>query len=160
MRWRVLLIPVLVFCLANPGLGASEASVKKVLLQLLDRQGRNALHPSLFDRDAYQALLRKRPAEQSGVRFYVQWSTAKAHRTGLILRVELRGTRTKLEAAPADEFKSLSIDTPITGHGWFSNWSEVTLDGDRFKDFGQILAWRASLWDGNRMLAEQKSFLW
>ena len=51
---------------------ADGARVVKVLPHFLDLQGRHTLSPSLFERDAYQALLRKNPGQRSAVRFDVQ----------------------------------------------------------------------------------------
>jgi hypothetical protein len=42
----------------------------------------------------------------------------------------------------------------------FSTWSQASLTGDAYKKFGELGAWRATLWDGNNLVAEQKSFLW
>ncbi len=53
---------------------AASGKVLKVLPHFLDLQGRHALSPSLFERDAYQAHLRKNPAEVSALRFDVEWS--------------------------------------------------------------------------------------
>jgi len=36
----------------------------------------------------------------------------------------------------------------------------VALTGDDYKKFGELLAWRVTVWDGTTQLAEQKSFLW
>ena len=67
----------LCFCLAFLGLTAlparpapapapvAVAKVIKALPQFLDQQGQSALSPSLFDRDAYQACLRKHPSERT-----------------------------------------------------------------------------------------------
>ena len=49
--------------------------VIKVLPHFLDLQGRAALSPSLYDRDAYQAVLRDHPEKRSGLRFDMQWKT-------------------------------------------------------------------------------------
>ncbi len=49
---RVLLLFVLA-TLAFPAAGAASARIAKVLPQLLDLEGRHALSPSLYDRDAY-----------------------------------------------------------------------------------------------------------
>jgi hypothetical protein len=32
--------------------------------------------------------------------------------------------------------------------------------GDEYKKLGELVAWRVTLWDGDKLLAEQKSFLW
>ena len=39
-------------------------------------------------------------------------------------------------------------------------WSTFTVAGDDFLKGGPISAWRVSLWDGDRLLAERKSVLW
>ena len=160
MRWRVLLISAVIFALGGRGIFADEAKVRKVLVQLLDAKGRNALHPSLFDRDAYQAYLRKHPKEQSGVRFFVEWTAEKAHQKGLLLRIEIRGIRAAEEGSKTRDFKTLSLETPIIRRGWYGTWTTLTLDEERFRAFGEIVAWHATIWDGVRMVAEQKSFLW
>ena len=41
-----------------------------------------------------------------------------------------------------------------------THWSVLKLDGDQYKNFGEITAWRATLWAGDELLSEQKSFLW
>ena len=35
-----------------------------------------------------------------------------------------------------------------------------TLAGEEYKDFGGITAWRATLWNDDQMIGEEKSFLW
>jgi hypothetical protein len=40
------------------------------------------------------------------------------------------------------------------------HWCTFTVAGDDFIKGGPISAWRVSLWDGDRSLAEQKSVLW
>ena len=43
---------------------------------------------------------------------------------------------------------------------WYQRWTPLTLDGDSYRKLGEVVAWRASLWDGETLLADQKSFLW
>ena len=52
---------------------AADGKVIKVLPHLLDQAGRHSLSPSLFERDAYQAELRKHPEKVSGLRYDVRW---------------------------------------------------------------------------------------
>ena len=40
------------------------------------------------------------------------------------------------------------------------HWNIFTVAGDDFSNGGPISAWRVSLWDGDRLLAERKSVLW
>ena len=130
---------------------AGSGKVLKVLPHFLDEKGRHTLSPSLFERDAYQAHLRKNPAEVSGLRFDMEWS-ASGKPASLRIRVEARGG--KAAAKPA------VLETAVKP-GWSgSAWSSVTLDKEAYQLLGGVAAWRVTLWDGDQMLAEQKSFLW
>jgi hypothetical protein len=131
---------------------AGRGKVLKVLPHFLDREGKHALSPSLFERDAYQAHLRKHPEEISALRFDVNWSAGGVKSANLKLRVEARGG--KAAAKPA------MLETTVKP-GWSgSAWSAVALDKEAYQQLGSVVAWRVTLWDGETMLAEQKSFLW
>jgi hypothetical protein len=146
---------ILTFLLLAAAFSASAANGKvvKVLPHFLDLKGRHSLSPSLYDRDAYQAKLRQNPALCSGMRFDVLWRGRSATNEMATLRVELRGT------AKGDLPSKTSLETQvrITGTG---HWARLQLVGDEFKKFGEVTAWRATLWSGDQLLSEQKSFLW
>ena len=152
-RMSNLVIAVLMWALTLSAVAATGRIVK-VLPCFLDLKGRHSLSPSLFDRDAYQAQLRLHPELRSAVRFDVHWRVASA--TGkLKLRAELRGTapgnlphETKLE---------IELEPAKSAGG---RWTALTLAGEDYKKFGEVTAWRVTLWDGEQMLGEQKSFLW
>jgi hypothetical protein len=131
---------------------AARGSVIKVLPLLLDLNGHAAISPSLFDRDAYQAYLREHTNEISAIRFDVQWSAANTGSAELKLRLELRGSGTN--SLPHQTTLGQTI-APNSSH-----WTSLTLGGDDRKNFGDVTAWRATLWAGDQMLGEQKSFLW
>jgi hypothetical protein len=160
MNWRALTMAAVLIGSLGPQAHAAEARVKKVLLHLLDHQGRHTINASLYDRDAYQAYLRKHPSEQGGLRFDVQWTADRAHRDGLTLRIEVRSLKTRDSGQPNELYKARTLEAPVHPHGVFGWWSSITMPEKDFKEFGEINAWRASLWDGDRMVAEQKSFLW
>jgi hypothetical protein len=151
----------LTLVLISAGLGwgcpAARASgdVVKVLPEFLDLKGRNSLSPSLYERDVYQLALREHPERRSGIRFYVQWKTAKPAWEPLLVRVELRGiTEGRLP-------RQTVLDLPLTNPGGrSSHWAEVTLDGQAYKNFGSITAWRVTLWEGQNLMGHQQSFLW
>jgi len=132
----------------------AEGRVIKVLPHLLDSKGRNSVSPSLYDRDAYQAFLRLHPDSRSGIRFDIQWKSKSPVWEPLKLRIEVRGT-THGEAP-----KPLILEAPVKPSGWFSKWESITITGDQYKELGDVTAWRATLWEGDRILDEQKSFLW
>ncbi len=149
------MLSALCLCLAlAPAARAAEGRVLKVLPQFLDDQGRHALSPSLYDRDAYQAFLRRNPEKRSALRFAVEWKASVPATEPLKLRVEMRGVPGK------DLPKSTSIELEVRQKHWFSHWAYVVLSKDDYKAFGEVTAWRVTLWDGDQLLSEQKSFLW
>lgn len=133
---------------------AATGRVIKVLPQFLDLQGRQTLSPSLFERDSYQAYLREHTNEVSGMRFAVQWRASGRPFAPMKLRIELRG------AAWGDLPSHSTLEYQITPRGWFSHWTFLPILGEDYKKFGRVSAWRATLWEGDQLLSEQKSFLW
>lgn len=136
------------------GATAATGRVLKVLPQYLDLKGRNSLSPSLYERDQYQATLREHTNQCSGMRFQVQWKAKGAATDSLKLRLELRGV------AHGDYPKQLVLDKDVVLRGRLSHWAAFDLLGEAYKEFGTVTAWRVTLWEGNRQLGEQKSFLW
>jgi hypothetical protein len=129
----------------------ADGRIAKVLPQFTDRRGRVALSPSLFDRDAYQAELRLTPAKRSGLRFQVQWTGRRD--AELRLKLELRGIHNGKATAQV-------LEMPVRRKGWGRTWTAVDFVGKDYATFGELLAWRATLWEGESEIAEQKSFLW
>jgi hypothetical protein len=134
---------------------AGTGRVLKVLPEFLDLKGHASLSPSLYERDAYQAQLRTHPDQRSGIRFFIQWKTKGGIWEPLKIKLELRG------AAAGNLPRQLVFDLPVenTG-GWFSHWTDVTLSGEEYRQFGGVTAWRATLWEGNHLLGAEQSFLW
>ena len=152
MRW---LFASLLWCLVLGSTAhASGGRVIKVLPEFLDQEGRHARTPSLYDRDAYQAYLRHNPAKCSALCFYVQWKARVPESEPLRLRVELRGV------AQGNLPKQLTLEQTVRQRHWFSHWAQLTLGGNDYRQFGEVTAWRVTLWDGDWLLSEQKSFLW
>jgi hypothetical protein len=129
---------------------AESAKVLKVLPHYLDAKGRHTLHPSLFERDAYQAELRADPEKRAALRFDVQWK-ARGH-ARLTLRIEAKGGQT-------NNIQPLTLEQTVRP-GTFSKWTELTIAGEEFRKFGNLISWRATLLDGTNVVAEEKSFLW
>src|ERR1700678_3841260 len=139
---RRFFISLAVLFFLAPVVRAGEGSVVKVLPQLLDQQGRHALSPSLYERDAYQSHLRKTPTLRGGVRLAVQWKAKKVVWTKLSLRAEMR-------CLLEDNLHTVTIEEPALKSGHFSNWSEFRIEGPDYKAFGQLVAWRVTLWEGD-----------
>lgn len=151
MRPNILTLILAVLLATGSGVSAASARIVKVLPQFVDLQGRVALSPSLYERDAYQVQLRTRPEQRSAIRFAVQWGSRD--RRHLRLRVELHGNLGK-------NGTTATVEAPVKFRGFFTTWSIVSLSGDEYRKFGELSSWRATLWDGDQLLAEQKSFLW
>ena len=145
---RAAFLFILAFCCST---GAAEARIVKALPHFLDGAGRHTLHPSLFERDTYQAHLRARPELCSGMRFDVQWKGSKLREPQL--KLEVRGAK-----VPAREVQTFTRSLKPRGLG--SRWAAVMVSAEEFAKLGSIVAWRVSIWDGETELAEQKSFLW
>lgn len=142
---------ILALLMAIPAAQAGSAKVLKVLPHYLDDKGRMALNPSLFARDAYQSYLRLNPDKRSGVKFDVNWRGRGLGQ--LKLRLELRGARGQ---GPT----TVTLEETVGSTGWFSKWATLRFTDEQWKAFGELTAWRATLWSGDKMVAEQKSFLW
>ncbi len=132
---------------------AAAGRVIKALPLFLDLKGHDALSPSLYDRDAYQVYLRQHADQRSAIRFDVLWKASKTGDAKLKLRVELRGIGEK--GLP----RQTTLEQ-IVKPGFFRHWTSLTLAGEEYKNFGELVAWRVTLWSGDQLLGEQKSFLW
>jgi hypothetical protein len=130
---------------------SSAPRVVKVLPHFTDAQGRIALNPSLYERDAYQAQLRKNPAERGGLRFDIQWRAPDTRKLKLL--VEMRG-------ALSNRVTNAQLELPLAKGGGYSHWSKVNVPAAEYPKFGELVAWRVTLWSDTNMLADQKSFLW
>jgi len=148
VRW--LKFNVLILFVSALLANAQSEKIIKVLPHFLDSKGRASISPSLFDRDAYQAELRANHTNRSGLRFDVQWKAS--YYPSLALRIEAKGAHGK-------EPKLITLDQPVK-HSNFSQWTSVSLTGEDYKKFGELISWRALLVNGTNIVAEQKSFLW
>jgi hypothetical protein len=151
MRRFVITIALLLFL--APAARAGQGSIVKVLPQLLDQHGRWALSPSLYERDAYQFHLRKDPKLRGGARIAVQWKAKNVDWTKLKFRAEMRGL---LE----DNLHTVTMEEPAVKNGHFSSWAEFRIEGAGYKTFGDLVAWRVTLWEGDHQLGQMESFLW
>jgi hypothetical protein len=150
---RPILILALCFMVCATA-SAATGKVIKVLPQFLDLKGRAALSPSLYDRDAYQAYLRGHTTNVSSMRFVVQWKAHGSAEDQLKLRMEVRGV------AQGGLPPNLVLEQPVKGGFFFGHWAYLPLTGEDYKRIGEVTAWRATLWDGDKLIGEQKSFLW
>lgn len=161
MRWRRLILFFIFVCLdlgghnlrADSISNAPTGRIAKVLSLLMDTNGAVATSPSLFDRDAYQAWLLEHTNSVSGVRFDVCWKARHTQGMTLELRVELRGVGAG--GMPTEAVLEQTVRPKL-----FHHWISLTLAGRDYKKLGTLAAWRATLWNGQQKISEQKSFLW
>jgi hypothetical protein len=153
---RRFLFGLLLLCGVALTLSAEAATgrIKKVLPLYLDLKGRTMLSPSLYDRDAYQAILLSHPENRSGMNYAIQWKTKGPVSDSVRLQLDVRGI------AEGGVPKRLTLTSPVKPSGWFGRWTEIVVSPVDYKQLGEITAWRASLWEGDHLIAEQKSFLW
>jgi hypothetical protein len=153
MRVNCITLLALALGVFVPAGEAASGRILKVLPHYLDREGRVALSPSLFERDAYQAQLRQHREQCSGLRFDVHWKARQAASAELMLRLELLTTKTTKD-------RPLVLEGPAKARTAWRRWTSLSLTGSAFHEAGDLIAWRVTLWHGHQLLAEQKSFLW
>lgn len=153
MRALLILLALVTGLGAARGADAVTGRVVKVLPFLVDRQGRIARSPSLFDRDAYQAFLQEHRTNITTMRFDVLWKATKAPEEKLRLAVELRTLGTN--AVP----QVTTLETNVVPER-FGTWTTVPLSVAQYQSMGHVVAWHVTLWNGDERLGEQKSFLW
>jgi hypothetical protein len=153
MRRLLVVLLLLGSLLATFAADAASGRVVKVLPLLLDLKSRDAVSPSLYDRDAYQVYLRQHTNEISAIRFDVLWKASNAKGAKLKLRVELRGV------GPGGLPRQTTLEQSVTP-GFFRHWTSLTLGGADYKNSGELVAWRTTLLSDDQLLGEQKSFLW
>ena len=149
-RFWILLLTLLTASAAARG---APDKIIKVLPHHLDLNGRHAVSPSLFERDAYQAMLRLNPSKRGGLQFDIQWKARKRPGRTLQLRLELV-TVNQPKGSP------FTVDLEVTPTGAFGRWKRVKLDKALTDRLGEVIAWRIVLREGGLDLSEQKSFLW
>src|SRR5438045_8010970 len=123
MRLRLMSLWLLGGLCSSLMLHAGPAKILKVLPQYVDLDGRHSLAPSLYGRDAYQAILRKYPEKRSGLRFDVNWKAKRQDSEKLLLRIELRGSG-------RDVSEPIVLERPVRPAKFFSTWSSLVLEGE------------------------------
>ncbi len=149
---RILIQTLLLIVAMTVAAPAAEQRVIKVLPHLMDKEGRIARSPSLFERDAYQGWLRANPDERSGIRYDILWQSYISG--SYTLKVELLG---RVEDGKA-RTKTVEMKLDVTDRR--RHWDHVKFEGAEYLEFGRIVAWRVSIWQGDQMLAKEQSFLW
>ncbi len=141
-------------CLAPVNNAVAEGRVHKVLLHLLDLDGRHTPAPSLFERDAYQEYLRSNPELVSGMAFDVLWKVPKGKKRNLQMRLEIRGSK-NYQSSP------FSRTVPVNATGFFKTWTRIDLSTADMDSIGQIVAWKVTVVEDEETdLCSHYSFLW
>jgi hypothetical protein len=151
MRWIIFAFALLLV----PAAFAGEGKIIKVLPLYLDSKGRDSLLPSLYERDAYQAQLRKHADQRKTLRFAVQWKASNVDWSKTKLVVETRGV-------VGNALVTRKAERAVHKRGFFEKlkFENIDISGENFDTMGELAAWRVTFWEGNHKLAEEKSFLW
>ena len=153
MSWSRIIVFALVLAWSGIAAEAASARIHKVLPHLLDLAERHTLSPSLYERDAYQAFLRKNPDRCSAIRFDIQWKARAPKASPIRLRLELRTSK-------SNPVQPMVVEQTVTATRLFSRWTSIRIEGEAYRRMGDLIAWRATICQGDQPLAEQKSFLW
>ena len=95
----------------------------------------------------------RHPHLRTSLRLEVLWKAKGVDWAKTKLRAELRGLLT-------NSLQTVTLEEPVKKSGFLGSWAEFNIAGDEFKKFGELVAWRVTLWEGDRQLSEQESFLW
>jgi hypothetical protein len=98
--------------------------------------------------------LRQNPQKRSGMLYEVHWKAKGKVSAPLRLQLEVRGM------AEGNLPRQFVLKKAVRSGGWFGHWTGLVLSGQQCKELGEVTAWRVSLWEGERLLGEQESFLW
>ena len=159
MRWLALLMLVLLPSCSVVSEGTvvkqltqvPEGTIVKVLPHYLDAEGRHSDGPSLLHRDVYQIKLRDEPELINALRFDIKWRGGGPGVEIAELRVEVRSSKA---GVPTQVFEQQIKP------GGRANWTGVLVSAEEYKKIGKMESWRATLLVGDKVQAEQKSFLW
>jgi len=146
-------VTVIMILLCSAATGLADGKVYKVLPQLLDKQGRHTLSPSLFERDAYQEFLHESPEQRGGLRFAVLWKARNVADESLTIRVEF------LSAAGGSSAPKL-VEQTVKRPRFGRRWTYIQVGEKDAQNMQELLAWRVTLWAGKKEIAETRSFLW
>ena len=149
---QALIRSILVLLASGALVSAAEQRVIKVLPHLMDKEGRISKSPSLFERDAYQLRLRQNPEEQSGIRYDILWQSYISGKYRLKLELLGRVVEGRTNT------RTVEIDLDVKDRR--RKWDHIKFEGEEYRNFGRIVAWRVSIWQGDQMLAKEQSFLW
>ena len=129
-----------------------KARIVKVLPHFLDNEGLHSNGPGLLGRDLYQQELRERLEDVKALRFDVKWVGRGLNPEKTRLEVELRSSKAGVE--------SVTLEKNARPNRRFSTWTIVAMTPDVYQAFGVMESWRVTLWEGDRKVSTQQSFLW
>ncbi|MES2308360.1 MAG: hypothetical protein V4507_05820 [Verrucomicrobiota bacterium] len=98
----------------------------------------------------YGAVTQEQIDARKGQYFVISWANKGAVRN-VEARLEYRQSKTK------DIVRTLSLHYPSAGG---TNRSQFSVLGKAYQEGGEIQSWRFTLWSGDELLAETKSFIW
>jgi hypothetical protein len=129
-------------------------AILKVNRTLFDNKGYETKEVGELKEEAvYQYELRHHPELQRGARFHIKW---KAPRGSAPFRLVL-----DVQGLTADNVSTRGTFTQdYPEHDGWAEWATMDISGKEFKRLGTIMAWRISLYKGDRVMAELPSGNW
>ncbi len=129
-------------------------AVLKVNRTLLDNYGYETdVVGNLKGEASYQYSLRHEPNRQSGGRFHIKWRAPKGS-TQVRLVLDVRGL------TPANETVRDTLSESFADMDGWAEWTTLDIKERQFKRLGEIMAWRVTIYSGDRVMAELPSGNW
>ena len=135
--------------------GTKGYKISKVNVEYVDAQGNTtSAIGDQVEKARYQRQL-ERSGKYSAIRYYILWKAPSTPTPDLAIKLEARG----MDAESGHEsVETLTKTYPQKDH--FSGWATLDIQGEALKKFGRPRAWKATILQSNRAMAERKSFTW
>lgn len=145
-------------------LPAAGRHLKKVLFFWLDKDGQYSQHPSMFERDAYQAYLRENPEEIHGLKVAILLSGSKGKLESSELELKIQGPPGPEIKEPLEFRLELADQVDRKLRRWVY-WdidpvNAEASDGSLKLLPEAIVSWRLTLLDEDQPVDRLQSYLW
>jgi len=135
--------------------GTKGYKISKVNVEYVDAQGNTtSAIGDQVEKARYQRQL-EHSGKYSAIRYYILWKAPSTPTPDLAIKLEARGMDVE---SGREGVETLTKTYPQKGH--FSGWAILDIQGEALKKFGRPRAWKATILQGNRSMAERKSFTW
>jgi hypothetical protein len=128
--------------------------IMKVNHEFIDLAGETQAEiANWVDRAKYQQAVKK--VAHKGVRFFVHWQVPSTLMRDLTIKIETQGW----DSDGGRETQETLVRTyPKIPN--YSGWAVLDLEGDRYRDFGRMMAWKVTILHQGEVMATRESFMW